>query len=353
MFMRSSANRARRGIAATIIFLTLAIPVANAKDDEQVSVYTSREREFIEPLLRVFEQLTRIKLNLVYVKDDLVQRLAAEGENTRADLILASEFSQLAAAKERDLTQPVDIPSLVQRIPAAYRDAEGHWFGLSHRARVVFVSRERVKQDSFTYEDLADLKWKGRVCMRSGRHPYNVGLVASLIVHKGEAWTELWLRGLKANLNARPSGGDRDQIANVHAGKCDIAVANTYYFGAMLAKDSRSEQKTAAAAVKPIFPNTADRGTHVSISGMALTRHARNPDNATLLMDFLVSEPAQFIYAMDNHEYPVHADVAPSAMVAGWGRLKPDSVSLATLAQVAKKAAALIDKVGFDLGPGT
>ncbi len=218
---------------------------------------------------------------------------------------------------------------------------------------MVFVSKERVKQDSFTYEELADPKWKGRVCTRSGRHPYNVGLVASLIVHKGEAWTEVWLRGLKANLVAKPSGGDRDQIANIHAGKCDIALANTYYFGAMLAKDSRPEHKAAAASVKLIFPNAADRGTHVSISGMALARHARNPDNAALLMDFLDSEPAEFIYAQDNHEYPVRKDVPPSPVVAGWGPLKPDFVSLATLAQAGKKAAALVDKVGFDLGPGT
>lgn len=344
---------ARCVLAGLIMVLALGIPAASAKDGEEVTVYSSREPEYIEPLLRVFEELTGIRLKLVYVKDDLVGRLAGEGERTQADLILANEFKQLISAKAQDLTQPVTLAALTASIPPEDRDVDDHWFALSRRARVVFVSKERVKQPSFTYEELAEPKWKGRICTRSGLHPYNIGLVASLIVHKGEAWTEQWLRGLKSNLMAKPAGGDRDQIVNVHAGKCDIALANTYYLGSMLSKDSPPVQKAAAASVKLIFPNAADRGTHVSISGMALSKHARNPDSATLLMDFLVSEPAQAIYAMDNHEYPVRADVTPSGVVAGWGSLKSDFVPLSSLAQAGKKATALIEKVQFDLGPGS
>jgi iron(III) transport system substrate-binding protein len=238
MISQPSGHRARRVAVAVFLLVTMGLTDDSAAEGGVVNVRTSREPAFVEPLLRVFEELTQIKLNLVYVKDGLVEQVAAEGDNSTADLLLASEFNQLIEAKARGITQPAAIQALTDHIPPALRDAGNHWFGVSQRARVVFASRQRVAQDTFTYEELADPKWKGRICSRPGSHPYNVGLIASLLAHKGEAWTEQWLRGVKANLAMKPAGGDRDQIANVHAGKCDIAIANTYYFGAMQANDS-------------------------------------------------------------------------------------------------------------------
>lgn len=352
MSSRILLPRARCVFAALAAFIAPVLAPQSAAAAEAVTVYTSREPAFVEPLLRVFEELTQVKLTLVYVKDGLIERVVTEGDRSAADVILANEFGQLIDAKAKGITQAVSLPVLAERIPASFRDPADHWFGLSQRVRVVLAAKERIKQQAFTYEDLADPKWKGRICTRSLQHPYNVGLVASLIAHKGEAWTETWLRGLKSNLAIKPAGGDRDQIANVHAGKCDIALANSYYLGTMQAEQSKPEQKAQAASVQVIMPNAADRGSHVSLSGMAMAKHAPNPDNARLLMDFLVSEPAQVIYALDNHEYPVRDDAAPSPAVASWGKLKPDFIPLAIVASHSKKAGALIDKVGVDVGPG-
>ncbi len=340
---------------ASVLLLFPATPTLGqtGKDIDEVTVYSSREPEFVEPLLKVFEQLTRIKLNLVYIKDGLVERLAHEGEASPADLVLTNELSQLLAAKANGLTRPSQTQALTDHIPAALRDPDGHWFGLSQRARIVLAASTRFEHGTIRYEELADPRFKGRICLRSGRHPYNVGLIASMIAHLGEPAAEQWLRGLKANLAMKPSGGDRDQILNVAAGKCDLALVNSYYLGSALSADAKPELRTAAATVKPIFPNAADRGSHVSISGMAMTSHARNPDNAALLMDFLVSEPAQFIYASDNHEYPIHPAVTVSDRVAGFGRFRPDALPLGAIAENSDKAVQLIERVGFDNGPGS
>ncbi|GBF28205.1 iron uptake protein A1 [bacterium MnTg02] len=349
MTLYRSAGYASFGMAAFLFVVFCAAPAARTSAEEVVNVYSSRKPEFITPLLKVFEQLTDIKANVIYAKSDLVERIAAEGANSTADILLANEFSQLVAAKELQITQPVMKPLLAERINFAYRDPGGYWFGLSRRARIVLASKTRVKQNSFTYEELADPKWKGRVCIRSVRHPYNIILIASLLAHKGEAWTEKWLRGLKNNLAIKPAGGDRTQAANIHAGKCDVALVNTYYMGAMLMNDKKPEQKEWAASVKLIFPNAADRGSHVSISGMALAKHAPNAANGILLMDFLTSEPAQFIYALENHEYPIRDDVAPSKLVSSWGKLKSDFVPLERLAKLSDKARYLVDQIDFDV----
>ena len=218
---------------------------------------------------------------------------------------------------------------------------------------MVAASRERVKQTAFTYEELAEPKWKGKVCTRSGLHPYNVLLTASMIAHKGAGAAEAWLRGVKANLAGKPAGGDRDQIAAVQAGRCDVALVNTYYVGGLRAAKDKPEAQAAGNAVNIVFPNAADRGAHVSISGMALIKDAPGLNNAALLMDFMTSEPAQFVYAQDNHEYPIRADVKASGLVESWGKPKLDEIALAEVSQHQAKAVELIRKVGFDEGPGS
>lgn len=222
---------------------------------------------------------------------------------------------------------------------------------LTTRGRVVYASKERVAQDEITYEDLADPKWKGKICTRDGQHSYNVGLFASMIAHHGEAETEKWLAGLRDNLARKPDGGDRDQAKAIFAGECDVALGNSYYVGRMMTNEKEPEQKDWAAAIKVLFPNAKDRGTHVNISGMALAKNAPNKENALKLMEFLSEGEAQKIYAEQVFEYPVLPGVETSEVVKSFGEIKPDTLPLAKIAANRKKASELVDKVGYNEGP--
>lgn len=319
-----------------------------ARADGEVNIYSYREPGLIDPLLATFSKETGIKTNVVFATNGLVERLAAEGKNSPADLLLTNESGLLLQAAAAGVTQPVSSPTLDGAIPAQLRDTSGHWFGLTRRARVVYASRDRVKQNAITYEELADPKWRNKICIRSGQHTYNVALVASMIAHHGEAETEKWLTGLKANLARRPAGGDREGVRDVQAGLCDLAVGNTYYMAAML---KNPDQKPWADAVRIIFPNAADRGTHVNVSGMAMTANAPNKANALRLMEFLASPEAQKIYAEANGEYPAVEGVPASALVESWGTLHADPLPLTKIAALRKQASELIDRVQFDQGP--
>ncbi|HDL16859.1 MAG TPA: extracellular solute-binding protein, partial [Rhizobiales bacterium] len=235
----------------------------------------------------------------------------------------------------------------------AYRDPEGRWFALTRRARVVYASKTRVAQNAITYEELADPKWKGKICIRSGQHAYNIALFASMIAHHGEEKTEKWLEGLKANLAQKPAGNDRAQVKGVYAGICDIAIGHTYYMAKMQTNEKKPEQKEWAKSVKILFPNTQGRGVHIDISGVVLAKYAPNRANGVKLMEFLSSDEAQRIYAEVNHEYPVKEGVAWSKLVKSWGSFKPDPVSLEKIAGLRKKASELVDKVRFNDGPGS
>lgn len=336
-------------ISAALIFSVPALAAMAA----EVNIYSSREPQLIEPMLKAFTDKTGIKTNVVFVRDGLNERLAAEARNSPADLILAVDIARLTEAKAQDLTQAVVSPTVNTIVPANLRDADGHWVALTLRARVIYASKDRVKQDAITYEELADPKWKGKICSRSGQHAYNTGAVAAMIAHKGAAATEVWLKGVKDNLAHKPAGGDREQVRDVFAGKCDLALGNTYYMGLMQTNDKNPEQKEWAGAVKVLFPNAGDRGTHVNVSGAALTKNAPNKDNAIKLIEFLVSEDAQALYASVNHEYPVNPKVEPSATVKSWGVLKADSLPLAEISKHRKEASEIVDKVNFDAGPSS
>jgi iron(III) transport system substrate-binding protein len=314
----------------------------------EVNIYSYREPGLINPLLAAFTKETGIKTNVVFATNGLIERLAAEGKNSPADLLLTPESGLLLQAEAAGVTQPVHSEVLKKAIPANLRDVNDHWFGLTKRARVVYASKDRVKQDSITYEELADPKWRGKICIRSGQHTYNIALIASMIAHHGEEYTEKWLSGLKANLARRPAGADREGVRDVQAGLCDIAIGNTYYMAAML---KNPDQKAWAEAVHMIFPNAADRGTHVNISGVAMTISAPNKDNALRLMEFLVSPEAQRIYAEANGEYPVVEGVPASQLVQSWGQLKDDPLPLTKIAALRKQASELVDRVQFDPGP--
>ncbi len=336
-------------MAASLILATSAVGHA-VRADGVVNIYSYREPKLIDPLLKAFTAKSGIKANVIYAGSGLVERLTAEGKNSPADVLLTNEFGLLIQAVNAGVTAPVSSAVIEKQIPATLRDPEGHWIGLTRRARIVYASKDRVTQDSITYEELADPKWHGKICSRSGQHTYNVSLIAAMIAHLGEEKAEAWLNGVKANLARKPAGGDREQVRDVKAGLCDLAIGNTYY---MVAMQKNPAQKEWADSVKILFPNANDRGTHVNISGMSLLANAPNKANALALMEFLVSDDAQKIYADADGEYPAVAEVKASDFVQSWGELKPDSLSLAKIAELRKKASELVDKVHFDAGPNS
>jgi len=311
----------------------------------EVNVYTYRETKLVQPLFDAFTKDTGIKVNIISASSGLEQRIKSEGERSPADVLLTVDIGRLEDAVRAGITQPIVSPALDKVIGAQYSDPEGHWVGISLRARVVYASKERVKQDSITYEELADPKWKGKICIRSGQHIYNNALIAAFIAKHGEAKAEEWLRGLKANLAQKPSGGDRETARDVAAGKCDLGIGNTYYWALMATSDA---QKPWADATKVILPTFAGGGTHVNVSGVVLAKYAPNKANAMTLIEWLAGEKAQHIYADVNYEYPLRAGVAVNAIIAGYGTLKPDTLALSKVAAAKKAAAALVDKVGFD-----
>ena len=338
--------------AAMLAAASLAFP-HTAAAEEAVNIYSYRQPALIEPVLSAFTAKTGIKANVLFLDKGLEERIAAEGANSPADVILTVDIARLANVKAKGLTQPVTDTGVNAALPGEYRDPDGHWFGLTKRARVVYASKERVAQNEITYEELADPKWKGKVCLRSGQHDYNLALIASMIAHHGAADAEKWLQGVKANLTGKPEGGDRDQAKAIFSGACDIGIGNTYYVGQMLSNEKEPEQKDWAGAVKVLFPNASDRGSHVNVSGMAMALNAPNKSNALKLMQYLASGEAQQIYAEKVFEYPVDPNQKPSALVASWGELKADALPLAKIAENRKLASELVDKVGFDEGPGS
>lgn len=327
---------------STLALLALSTPVLA----QEVNVYSHRQPELIQPLVDAFTAETGITVNVAFVDKGMAERLQAEGDRSPADLVLTVDIARLTQIVDADVTQAVQSDVLEANIPATLRDAGDHWFGLTARARIVYASKDRVADGEVTtYEDLADPKWKGRICTRSGTNDYNVALTAAVLAHHGPEATKAWLEGVKANLARKPDGGDRDQVKAIAAGECDIAIGNTYYIGEMLADP---EQKPAAETVRIVFPTFEGGGTHVNISGVAMTKSAPNKENALKFMEWLSGDTAQKIYAETNFEYPVKPGVQRSALVASWGDFTPDSKPLTDLAALRGDALKLIEEVNFD-----
>jgi iron(III) transport system substrate-binding protein len=301
--------------------LLAAAPVAA----QELNLYTYREPGLIKPLIDAFTAETGIKVNTIFASSGLEERIRTEGQNSPADVLLTVDIGRLQQAKDYGITQAVKSEKVESAIPATYRDPEGHWFGISLRGRVIYAAKDRVKQDGFTYEELADPKWRGRICIRSGQHLYNISLFAATVAHMGEGKAEEWLRGLKANLAKKPSGGDRDVAKDIAAGVCDIGLGNTYYVALML-NGKNEEQRKWAEAVKVVLPTFAGGGTHVNISGASVAKH----------------------HADLNLEYPIKKGVAVDETVASFGRLQPDTLPISDIAKHRKAASELVDKVGFD-----
>ena len=332
-------------LAAAVAMTLTALPLS-ASAEGDVNIYSYRQAYLLEPLLNAFEQETGIDTNVVFAKKGLAERLEREGRNSPADVVMTVDISRINELVERDLVQGVDNDVLNQNIPENLRHPEGKWFALTTRGRLIFTSKERVEEGEITtYEQLADDKWNDRICTRSGKHPYNIALFSSMLAHHGEADTKAWLEGLKDNLARKPQGGDRDQIKAIAEGVCDISIGNSYYYGNMLQDEN---QRGIAEQVRLVFPNAEGRGTHVNISGIALTKSAPNRDNAIKLMEFLSSAEAQRIYAEANTEYPANPDVKPSGLVAEWGEINPDQLSLQEIANNRNAVVKLVDRVDYD-----
>lgn len=319
---------------------------SEAKSGE-VNVYSYRQPFLVKPLFDKFTDQTGIKVNVIFAQKGLLEKIKLERQRSPADVLLTVDITHLLEASQT-IAQEVNSDILRQHIPPAFRGQQNRWFGLTHRARVAFVSNRLPEVTQLSYAELADPKWQGKICTRSGQHPYNLAMFAAYLTKHGEAATQEWLEGLKQNLARKPSGNDRAQVRAVYAGECEIAIGNTYYMGAMVENDTNPEQKEWAESVHMVFPDNHTTGTHVNLSGMVMARYAPNKENAQKLMEFLVSQAAQKIYANLNYEYPVRADTLPSPLVQSWGTLKPDTTHAADIAANRSKASRLVDIVGYD-----
>lgn len=335
-------------ITIFIINTTYAESWSSGNTLEEVNVYSYRQPYLIEPILKRFTEKTGIKVNVLFAGKGLVDKMVQEGENSPADVLLTVDIGRLSGAVNSGVSQSFKSGIVDSNIPPQYRDPNGHWIGLTARARVIFASIDRVIENEITYEELADPKWKGRVCVRSGQNDYNLALFSSLIAHHGEIEATNWLRDLKANLARTPQGNDRDQVKGIYSGECDISIGNTYYMAEMRTNEKEPQQKEWAANTKIIMPNAEGRGTHMNLSGVLLARYAPNLENGIRLIEFLTEDVAQEMYADINYEYPLKAGVGVSDMVASFGELNADTLDLITIANGREMASKMVDLVGFD-----
>lgn len=332
-------------VLVTGLGLSASLP---ALANNEVTLYTTREPGLIQPLLDSWTKTSGVKVNTVYIKDGMLERVKAEGENTPADLLMTVDMGNLIDLVEAGVTQPVQSEILNQAIPANLRGEDNQWFTLSLRARVLYAEKS-LPIDKFRYEQLANPEYKGKVCIRSGQHPYNTALVAAMIAHDGAEKTEAWLRGVKANLARKATGGDRDVARDILGGICDIGLANSYYVGRMKSAKEGTDARKWGDAIKVVKPTFEKGATHVNISGAAVARHASHKDLAVKLLEYLVSEPAQQLYAKANFEYPVLKGVKIDPIIDQViGNVDVDHLPLTEIVKYRKQASLLVDKVGFD-----
>ena len=325
-------------------------PAAKAAQADVLNIYSARTPQLIQPLLDAYTQETGVEFKVLHLSKGMAQRLAAEGDNTPADIVLTVDISRLAELDEMGIFAAVDSPVLKQNIPAKWRDPDAHWFGLSTRARVAVISAERVNPDELKrIEDLADDRWHGRVCTRKGSHPYNRALLASLIAHNGEAAAQDWAAALVANMARKPQGNDRAQASAIHAGLCDVALMNTYYYGLMKYNVKKTEQQEWAKSLRIVFLNqgAGDRGQHVNITGAGILASSDKYDMAVAFLEWLSEPTAQQIYTSTNYEYPVNPTVAHDAEMTSGGTFRADELPVQSLSDHAPTAQRIINITGW------
>ena len=339
----------RRGAALALAVALAAVSGSAAKGAAggELNVYSHRQPFLIDPFTEAYEKRTGVKVNIVYARKGLAQRLQAEGTRSPADAVLTVDIARLHVYADKDLLASVDSEVLRNNIPAHLRDPGNRWFAFSRRARVVVVSRKAKDADLIKrYEDLTDARWKGRICARPGSHVYNRALIASMIAAHGEDGALGWARGVVANLARRPQGNDRAQVKAIFEGVCDVSIVNDYYYG-KLGASGVPEHREWAKAVRLVFPNQGDRGTHVNISGGGVAKHSRNKAGAVRFLEFLTSDTAQKLYGSVNFEYPVNPAVEPSAEAGARSGFREDRIPIARIAELAPQAQRVIDKAGW------
>ena len=333
-------------LAAAIL---IASPLNSYAQGKVLNLYSSRHYETDEALYSRFTEQTGIKINRIEGGEDpLIERVRNEGDKSPADVLITVDAGRLWRAEQLGLFQPVRSKLLESRIPASYRHPEGQWFGFSTRARIIAYNKGRVKPgDIASYEDLANSKWKGRICTRSAGHVYNLSLISSLVSNNGEAKTEEWAKAVASNLARTPRGGDTDQLLGVAAGECDLALSNTYYYARLL-RSSKPEDRAAAERIGVLMPNQKGRGTHVNVSGAGVLKHAPNREAAVLFLEYLASDEAQNYFANGNNEWPVVPSVSPNnSALAGLGKFKADTLNVAEIGKNQPAAQRIADRSGF------
>ncbi len=325
-----------------VIFFSFSLFVTHSVHAEEVVVYSARIEQLIKPMFDAFTKETGIKVK--YTTDNegaLLARLEAEGKNTPADMLITADAGNLWAAAQAGLLKPVQSEVLERNIPAHLRDPQNEWFGLSIRARTLIYNTKKVKPvELSTYENLADPKWRNRLCLRTSKKVYNQSLVAMMIAQYGEAETEKIVKGWVANLATDPLSDDTRALEFVAAGKCDVTLVNTYYFGRLMKKDPN-------LPLAIFWPNQNNGGVHVNISGAGITRHSRHEQAAIKLLEFLSSDKAQNLFADVNMEYPVNPNIRPDTFVAAWGDFKQSAMNLAKAGELQTTAVKLMDRVGY------
>ncbi|WP_265022141.1 extracellular solute-binding protein [Wolbachia endosymbiont (group A) of Icerya purchasi] len=327
-------------IAVVLIVITYLYRNNGTNDSQVVNVYSSRKEELVRTLFDEFTENTGIKVR--YIIDDYSQLLSRIENGGEADLFLTADAVNLILAKKRGLLSQVDSEVLKSVIPARFRDSEDYWFGLTKRARILVYNKESVDpKDLSTYEDLANEKWKGKILVRSSTSPYNRSLIAFMIANNGFEKTKKWVSGIVSNMARKPSGGDTDQIYAVAAGEGDVAIVNSYYFARILSSENK---KSVADKLGAFFPNRNDHGVMVNISGAAVTKNAKNRENAIVLLEFLVSKQAQELYAKKNQEYPIIEGVETSDILKSWGNYSQSDLPLSELEKHLFEAVMIADE---------
>ena len=341
--------RSLRSVTLALLALAVVAAPAHAAEEPVLNLYSARHYQTDEALYDNFTKATGIRINRIEAGDEqLLERIRSEGALSPADILLIVDAARLWSAQQQGLFQPVKSNTLADRIPASMRDPDGNWFGFSSRARVIVYNRAAVNPaDVPTYESLADARNKGKVCTRSGSHPYNLSLVAALIAHNGEAKTEEWAKGVVANMARGPRGGDSDQIKAVAGGECAIALSNTYYYVRLL-RSAKPDEREWAAKTGVVWPDQSSYGTHINIAGAGVLKNAPHRENAIRFLEYLAGDQAQAYFANGNNEWPaVKGAVAKNPELESLGAFKADPLPIATLGKNTPAAQKLLDRAGW------
>ncbi|MEM9158946.1 MAG: Fe(3+) ABC transporter substrate-binding protein [Verrucomicrobiota bacterium] len=332
-----------------IVLAAILANLATLVSGDEITLYSHRHYDSDRDLYAAFTKKSGIKVNVVKASaDELIERLKAEGENSKADILMTVDAGRLQRAKAAGLLQSIESKVLKDRIPASYRDPENQWFGLSVRARVIVYAADRVKPSELsTYENLASPSWRGRLLARSSSNIYNQSIMASIIAQHGVNDARDWAAAVRGNMARPPQGNDRDQIRAVAAGLGDAALVNTYYVG-LLINSSNAKDREIGNSVSLFFPNQKDRGTPVNVSGAGIAKASKNPEGAIKFLEFLASKEAQSTFPQATYEYPVSTDVPWSNLQKTWGEFKPDTLNLGMLGELNEAAATVFNESGWE-----